>query len=101
MPAKKSNKVLIIGAVAVGGFLLWRYMSGSVGITAAGNPVRDQLAALVTDNPVFHDLVYGLTDAQASALQAWNQAGRPSSWQTDPVLGPVLTHFKTAGNFFF
>lgn len=78
------------------------------GLASAGGPsavevagARQSLLGLLPSDARFQGMVNALTDTQAVALQNWNTNGRPNTWQSDPVLGPVLTAFKNANNYFF
>jgi hypothetical protein len=96
----KSSTLLWVGAAVAAYFLFFSGSSAS-GQTTAGNATRAALDAFLPNDTVFTGLVNSLSDAQATALLNWNNAGRPNTWSTDPVLAPVITAFKNAGNYFF
>lgn len=100
----KNKKIIIIIAVIAVAALAYYFLIYKKSATisdADASAARTALNALLPNDQRFLGLVNSLSNAQAVALKNWNDAGRPSTWQQDAVLNPVLAAFKAANNYFF
>lgn len=101
MAKSNTTKYLLIAGVAAVGYYFYTKGGITSAQTAAGNDARNILSSFVPGDAVYDSIIESLSDAQANALKAWNDAGRPATFLNDAVLRPVLSALRAAGGYFY